>query len=422
MRILFTTIAEHSHILAQTPMAWALSTAGHDVRMASAPAMTDVITSAGLTAVPVGADHNMHELLAQMSQQGTGSIENELSDWSEPFADKQNWQQISFKYQISVPMALQPYNDPIVDELVEFTKAWQPDLVIWDPLTHAGAVAAKAAGVPHARLMWTVDIYGAMREVFLRLKDEQPATMQQDPMADWLGRQLDIHGVEFSEDVVTGNFTIDPIPDSVQLPITGTRVPVRYTPYNGRSVVPRWVWEKSDRPRVVVTSGSSFEAALGTTFLPFADLLAGLADLDVEVITTVSEAEKEKLGTLPDNVRAVGFVPMHALLPTCSAVVHHGGFGTWSTAVDAGVPQLISTIRHGDLWIRAQRTEEAGAGLRLHGPSVTPESAGAAVSQLIGDPQFQAGAAKLRDEMRGMPTANSVVPEIERLVNQHKAG
>ncbi|TDV38579.1 activator-dependent family glycosyltransferase [Actinophytocola oryzae] len=421
MRILFTTISEHSHILAQTPMAWALATAGHDVRLASAPAMTDVITSAGLTAVPVGTDHNMHEMLAQLSQQGAGSIENELSDWSEPSVDKQTWQGILFKYQVTVPMALAPYNDPIVEELVEFAKSWRPDLIVWDPLTYAGAVAATVIGVPHARLLWTVDIYAAMREAFLELRDQQAPAMRQDPLADWLGNQLAAHGKEFTEEVVTGHFTLDPIPDSIQLPPTGNRVPLRYTPYNGRSVVPRWAWEENDRPRVVVTSGSSFEAALGATFLPFSDVLAGLADLDVDVVTTLSEAEKDKLGTLPDNVRAVGFVPMQVLLPTCSAVVHHGGFGTWSTAALAGVPQLVTTIRHGDLWLRAQRTEEIGAGLRLHGPSVTPESARAAVVRLLEEPGFQAGAAKLREEVLAMPTTASAVADVERLTNEHRA-
>ncbi|WP_410873273.1 activator-dependent family glycosyltransferase [Nocardia sp. A7] len=422
MRILFTTIAENSHILAQTPMAWALSTAGHDVRVASAPAMTELITSAGLTAVSVGADHNMHELLAQLSQQGAGAIENELSDWSDPFADKLTWTQIMMKYQVAVPMALQPYNDPIVEDLVAFAREWQPDLVIWDPLTYAGAVAATAVGAVHARLIWNVDIYSTMRAAFLELKDQQPPAAQVDPLADWLGRQLAVYGGEFSETVLSGHFTIDPIPSTVQLPLAVDRVPVRYTPYNGRSVVPAWLREQPQRPRIAVTSGSSFEAALGATFLPFGEILAGLAEVDAEIIATLSEAEQEKLGPLPANVRAVGFAPMQVLLPTCAAVVHHGGFGTWSTAALLGVPQLIPTLRHGDLWLRAGRTEEAGAGLRLHAPTTTAEQVSTAVRRLLDEPEFGAGAGKLRAEILSTPTPNSAVAEIERLVGQAQAG
>ncbi|WP_040706964.1 activator-dependent family glycosyltransferase [Nocardia takedensis] len=422
MRILFTTIAENSHILAQAPIAWALSTGGHDVRVASAPAMTDLITSAGLTAVSVGADHNMHELLAQLSQQGAGAIENELSDWSEPYVGSLNWTSVMMKYQIAVPMALAPYNDPIVEDLVAFAREWQPDLVIWDPLTYAGAVAATAIGAAHARLIWNVDIYSTMRTAFLELKDQQPAAAQQDPLADWVGRQVAAHGGEFSETVLSGHFTIDPIPATVQLPLTVERVPVRYTPYNGRSVVPAWLREPAERPRIAVTSGSSFGAALGATFLPFSEILAGLAEVDAEIIATLSEAEQERLGPLPANVRAVGFAPMQVLLPTCSAVVHHGGFGTWSTAALLGVPQLIPTLRHGDLWLRAGRTEEAGAGLRLHAPGTTAEQVTAAVRRLLDEPTFSGGAAKLRAEILSTQTPNAAVAEIERLVGGIQAG
>lgn len=421
MRILFTTIAEDSHILAQAPLAWALTTAGHDVRVASAPAMTEVITSAGLTAAPLGTDHKMHELLAQIAEQGAGAIENELSDWSEPFADKLTWPQISVKMQVAVPMALQPYNEPIVRDLVAFAREWQPELVIWDPLTYAGAIAATAIGAVHARLLWSVDIYSTMRAAYVELKEQQPPEGQGDPLQDWLGRLLAEYGAEFSETVTSGHFTIDPIPTSVQLSLPVERVPVRYAPYNGRSAVPRWLWEQPSRPRIAVTSGSSFEAALGATFLPFREILAGLAEVDAEIIATLSEAEQEKFGPLPDNVRAVGFVPMQALLPTCAAVVHHGGFGTWSTAAYFGVPQLIPTIRHGDLWLRAGRTEEAGAGLRLHAPSSTAAEVTTAVRQLLDDSSFSAGAAKLRTEIRETQTPNTAVAEIERLVAQHRA-
>jgi hypothetical protein len=40
-------------------------------------------------------------------------------------------------------------------------------------------------------------------------------------------------------------------------------------------------------------------------------------------------------------VRVVDFVPLNALLPTCSAVVHHGGSGTFAAVLEHGVPQLI---------------------------------------------------------------------------------
>ncbi len=44
---------------------------------------------------------------------------------------------------------------------------------------------------------------------------------------------------------------------------------------------------------------------------------------------------------LPDSVRHFSYVPLHQLLPHCSAIVHHGGMGTTARALAAGTPQLI---------------------------------------------------------------------------------
>ena len=60
MRVLFVSLSEKSHVYLMVPLAWALSAAGHDVRVASYPLAVETITRAGLTAVPVGTDHGVH--------------------------------------------------------------------------------------------------------------------------------------------------------------------------------------------------------------------------------------------------------------------------------------------------------------------------------------------------------------------------
>ncbi len=179
MRVLFASVSEKSHILTMAPLAWALTNAGHEVRMASAPAMTDVITGAGVTAVPVGTDHSLHEALASEE-----TVEHPLADWSDPFVEAQDWATLLLKYQVAVGYAFQPYNDTIVDDLVALARSWQPDLVVWDPITFAGGVAARAVGAAHARLTWCVDVYSAMRRVFHELAAQQPDDQRSDPMAD----------------------------------------------------------------------------------------------------------------------------------------------------------------------------------------------------------------------------------------------
>jgi glycosyltransferase (activator-dependent family) len=417
VRVLFACVSEKSHILTMAPLAWALTTAGHEVRMASAPAMTDTITSAGLTAVPVGTDHSLHEALAQEE-----SVEHPLSDWSEPWADAQTWEMLLLKYQVGVGYAFQPYNDTIVDELVEFARQWRPDLVVWDPITFAGGVAARAVGAAHTRLSWCVDVYSTMRQVFHDLAAQQPAEQRSDPMADWLGEQLERHGGgAFGEDVVNGQWTVDMVPDGIQLPLEVDRVPMRFVPYGGRAVVPDWLRVPAERRRVLLTLGVSFAKAFGGTYVPVDAALEALADLDVEVVATLSDAERDAAGTIPGNVRVVDFVPMNALMPTCAAAVHHGGFGTWTTAALHGVPQQVLPIRMSDMWIRGQRMEAFGSGLATHPSVATPEGLRANVTALLDEPEYARKATELQQVVLETPTPNGIVGRLQELAEKHRA-
>ena len=82
--------------------------------------------------------------------------------------------------------------------------------------------------------------------------------------------------------------------------------------------------------------------------------------LDAEFVLALGDADPSSLGELPDNVRAAGWVPLSALLPTCAALVHHGGAGSTLTAIDAGVTQLV--LPHGaDQYMNADAWRGAGS-------------------------------------------------------------
>ncbi|QBI54889.1 activator-dependent family glycosyltransferase [Streptomonospora litoralis] len=420
MRVLFATVGEPSHLYAQVPTAWALLAAGHDVRVASGPAMTEVIASAGLPPVAVGEDHGMDELL-RSAEDEVGSIENEIADWSDPFDERLTWEEVLLKYQASVPYGIQPFNAPILDGLVEYARAWQPDLVVWDPITYAGAVAARVVGAAHARLLWSVDIYSTMRETWRRLAEQQPPEERHDPLGEWLAESLREYGCTFDEEVVVGQWTIDQVPDPVQFDLPLQRVPVRYVPYHTRRLTPDWVFEQPERPRVAVSGRGSLDAKLNSSVFPVAEAVRAVADLDVEVVAVLTESEQEKLGPVPDNVRLVDFVPFQTLLPTCSAVVHHGGFGAASTAGLCGTPQLLLPIKHADAWVRAQHLSRAEAGLYQHAPGATAEGIRDQVSRLLEDPAIAQGAQRLQQRIADTPTPHGIVAELEDLTHKHRA-
>lgn len=64
---------------------------------------------------------------------------------------------------------------------------------------------------------------------------------------------------------------------------------------------------------------------------------------------------------LPDSVKHIRYAPFGSLLPRTKAIVHHGGIGTASQALQAGVPQLIMPLAH-DQPDNAARLKRLGVG------------------------------------------------------------
>ena len=416
MRVLFVTHAEKSHFLGMVPLAWALRNAGHEVRVASQPELTDVVTGAGLTAVPVGRDHELRRFSKVLARMAPGAP---AFDMAEDRPEVLTWEHLTWGYDGVVPWWWRVVNDPMVAELTAFCRQWRPDLVIWEPLTYAGAVAAKACGAAHARFMWGLDLFARMRGHYLRVKEERPPDDRRDVLAQWLGGWAAKTGTVFSEDLTTGHFTIDYTPTSLRLDLPHTYLPLRYIPYNGTAVIPPWLHTPPDKPRVCLTLGTSATERLDGYSVDVQDILTHLADLDLEIVATLPEKQQAELRHIPDNTRLVSFVPLHALIPTCSAVIHHGGGGSFSTSLVNAVPQLILADMF-DAPLKGQLLTRQGAGLTLHSSQATGPRVRQHLRQLLTNPSHTHAARQLRQETLATPGPNQLVPHLERLTTQHR--
>jgi len=426
MRVLLTSYAAKTHFQNLVPLGWALHNAGHEVRVASHPMLTRIVTSSGLTAAPVGADWELARFMTEYpdEQRFIHGI-----DFTTDGRERWDWAQLLGMETVLVPCFYSFVNNAaFIDGLVDFALDWRPDLVVWESLSFAGAVAARVSGAAHARLTyWYEDILAFARAEFVSAAADQPPTDREDPTAEWLGGALRRYGHDFDEEIVTGQWTIDTMPPSAHVPLGVQRVPMRYVPYNGPAEVPDWLHGPADRPRICLTlgvtgrEGAGGRTAMVTSMVSLPDLLDAMADLDVEVVATLDESQRDGLPPLPDNVRLVDFVPLQALLPTCAAIVHHGGVGTWFTAATYGVPQIIVATSW-DTPIRAQRTEERDAGLAVPAAELTPEVLRDKVIRVLEEPRFAAGAGRLRDELLATPTPADIVPELVRLTEQHQGG
>jgi glycosyltransferase (activator-dependent family) len=427
MRVLFTTFAAKSHLYEMVPLAWALRTAGHDVRVASQPDLADDITRTGLTAVPVGDELNLDRVMREIGEDATTKFEDDpsLADYitlEENRPEKLTWDHVLGLFQWHTQEIFDGFTgEAVMGDIVEFAREWLPDLVIWDSMTFSGPVAARASGAAHARMLFGQDLIGRMRGHFVRLLQEQPPQSREDPLAEWLAGTMKRFGGGFDEEMVVGQWSIDCLPAWIRLPLDLHYVPVRFVPYHGPVAVPEWLPERPDRPRVCLTAGLGGRDVFGEDWIPFSAVFEAVADLDIEMIATLNAEQLESVQTIPENVRVFDFFPLNVLLPTCSAVIHHGGGGAFGTALTYGVPQLIVPC---DMWwdtvAKAKDLAARGAGLCVELEGLTADVLRSNLVQLLEEPSFRAGAAQLRAEFLATPSPNDIVPLLEELTAKHR--
>ncbi|AZS70046.1 activator-dependent family glycosyltransferase [Streptomyces lydicus] len=412
MRVLFAALSERSHLYPMVPLAWAMTAAGHEVRMVNAPSLTGLVTGTGLVSAPVGRDHGLHQAMKLAPE----TQDQDFANWSRLGPGEVDWPALRDRYESSVRYGFSPYNDPVVDDMAALAQTWQPDLVVRDPLCYAGAIAARACDAVHVRLLWCADVYGRARQTYLGLMGQLPPEERVDPLADWLDERGAPFGVSCDEELIHGQYTLDTTPPSLRPPTTLPSLSMRYVPYNGDAVWWQWLREAPERPRVCLTLGTSNTEAYGGDYVSVSDILGALAPLDIEVVAALLPQQREALVDIPANVRAVDDVALHTLLPSCSAVVHHGGWGTYATALINAVPQLTLCTSVADLEWRGRSLERAGAGIFAHHSEVTADLVLRHTLQILDDPGFASAAQRLRDESAAMPSPRDMVATLEQLV------
>jgi UDP:flavonoid glycosyltransferase YjiC (YdhE family) len=382
MRVLFTSWAWRSHYFPSVPLGWAFAAAGHEVRMVSQPSLESTIVESGLPAVTVGSDP---DLQATLNRGPSTSLEQTLKN---------------------LAAMLSSANEPMVDGLVRLARRWRPDLVIWDPLTFAGAVAARCIGVPDARILWGPDI-------LVHGRQQPTQTDMFDPLG-WVSSVFDRFGLPMDEKDLLGRWTIDQCPPSLRLPARVDRLPMRYVPYNGPAVLPDWLLEPPKRPRICLTLGTSTVKLLGRDTVPLAEVLHGLGKLDAEIVLAVTKDHRDLIGDVPPGIRVAESLALHLLVPSCAAVVHQGGVGTTMTVAAAGVPQLIIP-NIADQVVNATQIANAGAGLSI-GSSADAASFRDGVACLLDDPAYRSSAERIQQEIRRQPTPADVVLALQEAV------
>ncbi|WP_432564350.1 glycosyltransferase [Kineococcus sp. SYSU DK003] len=385
MRVLISSLPAFGHVYPVMPMAEALRSAGHDVALATGGAPAARLDAAGWTVHRVEADIGAAVGQVMRERPGLGRLE-----------PPDRWQVAAAMFGDVLAAALDEQLSDVLDDA-------RPDLVVYEELAMGGAVAAARAGVPavrHGVGPWSPPQMEATCAASLSALGRSGAGADRVP-----------EGPE-----VFGQLHLDVWPAA--LGRQGTSLPLPAAPVRPSAwteddqPVPQWLREPRTRPVVYLTLGTVTAGEVAV----LRDVLAGLADLDVDVLAAVGgDVDPADLGPLAPGVHLEEFVPAARVFDLVDVVVHHGGSGTLLGASAAGLPQLALPQRAHDQFPNSAALRRQGCGLDLLPEHLNPAAVHDAVARLLGDERHRGAARRLADEIAAQPDPAAVVPDLEDL-------
>ena len=328
MNVLITTQPGVGHFYPLVPLAEALISAGHTVRVASAESFVPRIERHGLSPITAGLDWLQAEPEIAFPEVAEMSSQEREFFFIDLFTD------MTASY--------------MAQDLLDYCESWRPDLIIRDAYEYGGCLLGEVLDIPHVAV--DMDLYiplqiqkqGGMGKQFAYLRSAFGLASQNGM------HMLERHGY------------ISNVPRSYQTyePPEGTLWLQPMIMNASADQLPSWFASLPDRPIVYASMGTSFN---NVPFI-FRTIIDGLADEDVTLIVTVGRSQDPKqFDPLPDNVFVEQFIPQAALMPFCKLVIANGGIGTNLIALNYGVP-ILTVPLSGQLALNAQAVASVGAG------------------------------------------------------------
>jgi UDP:flavonoid glycosyltransferase YjiC (YdhE family) len=283
--------------------------------------------------------------------------------------------------------------DEMVDDVLRHGREFVPDLVLFEAFGLAGPLVADLLGVP------------AVAHMFGPLPPQVVVELANDAVSPiWRSFGRDVPGWAG----MYRHLTIEicpPMLETAEVP-TGETWRLRPVPLPIR---PR---EVTPRPIVYVTFGTFFNSNVGL----FQTALEAFADEPIDVVMTVGrDQDPAELAPFPPNARVEQFIPQAELLPSCGAIVHHGGAGTTFGALAHGLPQVILP-QGADNYELAAMCESAGTAITLGPEMLTPANLATAARRVLHTEAYAAASRKCADEIAAMPDAVSVATALRSWV------
>jgi len=380
VKVLVVAVPAAGHLHPLLPLVEALLAQGDEVVVATAEDQAGVVARSGAAFVPAG--HGEMDWFGKLQGHvrgapGDGLAPGRINHYFFPrlFAE--------------IAAADQ------VDDVLAAGQWLHPDLVVFETYALAGPLVADLLGVPGVHHL----IGPMLPSDVIELGNDAVS-----PIWRSFGRDVPGHAGLYR------GLTIEITPPSLEAEVVpgGNTIGLQPAPPPARTPSPL------TPPLVYLTLGTFFGANVGI----FQAALEGLAAEPVQIVVTVgADGDPAALGPVPANAQVQRFIPQAALLPDCSAVIHHAGAGTMFGSLTHGLPQVV-VPQGADNFVNGELLSKAGAGVALYPDEVTPDRIREAVRTVLGEPSYAAAAGRLAAEIAAMPTA----PEVARTLAQRVAG
>ena len=383
MRFLVTTIPGPGHFHPIVPTARALQRRGHDVSIAASPSFAPAIEAAGFAAHPAGPA------------------------WLENLGDPVMQKILAGEFFVDLARM------GMVEGVVRAATATGADAILRGGAEVGGLVAGAILGLPVA------SVAAAANKVYWPM------------IRPGVARAAAEHGLD-GEQVTSDDFEvlkIDRTPPSLELPgyvAPVNQINVRPETCDDNGDLPHWFDNLGGRPLVYVTLGTVFNGNVPLFHL----IVDALADQPFDVVIALGNGiPRESLGVVAGNIRVGGYLPQARILERASVVVSHGGYGTVSAALAAGLPLFLLPMG-ADQPYNAERCITAGAALGVMQPELPgPSQAGPpaftppdpavirdGTLRLLHEPAFREAARTVAAEIALMPTADYAAERLEAAV------
>ncbi len=281
----------------------------------------------------------------------------------------------------------------MLDALLARAREHKPDVVLFDSRCYPGPLVARVVGALPVMYAVTSLLHP---DVELLVNDAVTPAWRQQGL-----------GTPTNAGIFDG-LTFSPFPRSLDPYGDPDATVHRLAPAYPTPPSPPWLdgWRASlgGRPLVYATLGTVFGSPPA-----FRALAEGLGAERYAVLLTLGfSGDPTSLGDVPSNVRVERFVPQHAVLPHCAAVVSHGGSGTMLAAVAHGLPQVL-VPQGADQFINAERCQAGGLGRAVSPADVSPEAVRKACREVLANASFRDRARAVGAEMQAAMSTEAAV-------------